>query len=32
VWRRDRRLTPAAGAFLALARTADRTGTPGAGA
>jgi DNA-binding transcriptional LysR family regulator len=28
VWRRDRRLTPAAGAFLALARTADRTGAP----
>jgi LysR family transcriptional regulator, transcription activator of glutamate synthase operon len=28
VWRRDRRLTPAASAFLALARTADRTGEP----
>jgi DNA-binding transcriptional LysR family regulator len=32
VWRRDRRLTPAGAAFLALARTADRTGAPGAGA
>ncbi|MBI5104633.1 MAG: LysR family transcriptional regulator [Solirubrobacterales bacterium] len=28
VWRRDRRLSPAGRAFLALARTADRTGAP----
>ncbi|MEA2253221.1 MAG: hypothetical protein QOG70_3463, partial [Solirubrobacteraceae bacterium] len=28
---RDRRLTPAASAFLALARTADRTGAQASG-